>query len=258
MILTIKLILSPLLIAVVSLAGRKWGESVSGWFLGFPLTSMPITLVLALQHGTDFASSSAAGNLGGQASVCIFCLIYGITALRFDWPVSALAGITAFFASVSILNVFHLTTVIAFVVILVIVAVTFLLLPKSGGEIKTTILPSWDLPLRMALAAFFVFALTLVADQLGPQLSGLLATFPVFGLIMSIFTHQQGGSAAALKLFRSYILASAGYAFFYLIVGTLLTRLGIGLTFSLASLVIFAINGLTLYVLHRKGQPTAG
>jgi uncharacterized membrane protein len=80
----------------------------------------------------------------------------------------------------------------------------------------------------------------------------------VFGLIMSIFTHPQGGSAAALKLFRSYISASAGYAFFYLIVGTLLTRLGIGLTFILATLVIFAINGLTLFILQKKEHPAAG
>ncbi len=258
MILTLKLILSPLLIAVVSLAGRKWGESVSGWFLGFPLTSMPISLVLALQHGTDFAASSAAGNLGGQASVCVFCLVYGVSALRFNWPVSAVAGITAFFASVAVLNQFSLTTFSAFVIILSIVAITFTLLPKSGGEVKTTVLPAWDLPLRMALAAAFVFGLTLVADRLGPQLSSLLATFPVFGLIMSIFTHQQGGSAAALKLFRSYISASAGYAFFYLIVGTLLTRLGIGFTFLLATLVIFVINGLTLYALQKRGQSAAG
>lgn len=258
MILTLKLILSPLLIAGVSLAGRKWGESVSGWFLGFPLTSLPISLVLALQQGTDFAAASAAGNLGGQASVCVFCLVYGISTLRSKWPVSAIAGLTAFFVSVAVLNQFRLTAVSAFIVILSIVAVTFTLLPRSGGEVKTTVLPTWDLPLRMALAAAFVFGLTLVADRLGPQLSGLLATFPVFGLIMSIFTHQQGGSTAALKLFRSYISASAGYAFFYLIVGTLLTRLGIGLTFILATLVIFAINGLTLFILQKKEHPAAG
>ena len=258
MILTLKLILSPIIIALVSLAGRKWGSTVSGWFLGFPLTSGPISLVMALQYGTEFAAASAAGNLGGQASVCVFCLVYGLTALHFTWPISAAMGITAFFASVFLLNLFPLTLISAFLIILGAVVITFVLLPKSGGELKETVLPPWDMPLRMILAAVFVYGLSTFANVLGPQLSGLIAPFPVFGLIMSIFTHQQSGSGAALKLFRSYITASAGYACFYLIFGSALTSLGIGLTFLLATLAIFCLNGITLFILQKTNRPSAG
>jgi hypothetical protein len=256
MILSLKLILSPIIIALVSLAGRKWGSSVGGWFLGFPLTSAPISIVMALQHGTEFAAASAAGNLGGQASVCVFCLVYGLTALRFNWMVSTATGITAFFASIFILNLFNLTLTAAFIIILVVVVVVFLLLPKSGGELKVTVLPKWDLPARMVLAAAFVYGITTFADVLGPQLSGLVAPFPVFGLIMSIFTHQQSGSGAALKLFRSYVTASAGYACFFLIVGSSLTSLGIGLAYTLATLAIFCLNGFTLYILQKTDHPS--
>jgi len=77
----------------------------------------------------------------------------------------------------------------------------------------------------------------------------------VFGLIMSIFIHKQNGSAAALQHFRSYVSASAGYAFFFLIVGLGLPTLGIGLTYLLATAAIICLNGLTLYFLQKK--PTA-
>lgn len=255
MVLSLKLILSPIMIALVSLAGRKWGSSVSGWFLGFPLTSAPISIVMALQHGAEFAAASAAGNMGGQASVCVFCLVYGISALRFNWLISAAAGIGAFFISVFILNQFNLTLIAAFIIILAVVAVVFLLLPKSGGETKEPVLPKWDLPLRMVLAAVFVYGITTFADVLGPQLSGLIAPFPVFGLIMSIFTHQQSGSGAALKLFRSYVTASAGYAFFFLVVGLGLPTLGIGWTYSLATLAIVCLNGFSLFILQTTDRP---
>src|SRR5512133_2831227 len=141
MVLTLKLILSPLLIAVVSLAGRKWGSTVSGWFLGFPLTSAPISIVIALQHGPEFAAASAAGLLGGQASVCVFCLVYGYMALRFGWLVSAAAGIAAFFAAIFVLNLFPLTLPLAFGIILATVVIVFLALPKSGGEFKDVVMP---------------------------------------------------------------------------------------------------------------------
>jgi hypothetical protein len=40
--LLLKLIVAPLLIGAASLAGRRWGETVSGWFIGLPLTSGPV------------------------------------------------------------------------------------------------------------------------------------------------------------------------------------------------------------------------
>lgn len=252
MVLTLKLILSPLLIALVSLAGRKWGSTVSGWFLGFPLTSAPIAIVIAMQQGTQFAAASAAGLLGGQAAVCVFCLAYGYAVLRFNWIVSALAGIMAFFAAIFILNLIPLTLPLAFGIILLTVVIVYRLLPKAEGEIRETRLPPWDLPLRMVLAGVFVYAVTGFAALLGPKLSGLVAPFPVFGLIMSIFTHRQNGTAAALNHFHSYVSASAGYGFFFLIVGSALPILGIGLTYLLATLTIICLNGLTLYFLRKK------
>ena len=46
--LVIKLLLTPILIGMVSLAGRRWGPAISGWFVGLPLTSGPVMLFLAL------------------------------------------------------------------------------------------------------------------------------------------------------------------------------------------------------------------
>ena len=41
-ILILKLVATPLLIGMASLAGRRWGETISGWFIGLPLTSGPV------------------------------------------------------------------------------------------------------------------------------------------------------------------------------------------------------------------------
>ena len=59
--LALELILTPALIGLASLTGRKWGPAVSGWLVGLPLTSAPITLFLALEQGTTFASRAAHG-----------------------------------------------------------------------------------------------------------------------------------------------------------------------------------------------------
>jgi hypothetical protein len=48
MLLTMKLLMTPLLIAFVTLVGRKWGPGVGGWLMGFPLTSGPVSMLPAL------------------------------------------------------------------------------------------------------------------------------------------------------------------------------------------------------------------
>jgi len=40
--LAFKLLLTPALLGLVSLAGRRWGPAVSGWLVGLPLTSGPV------------------------------------------------------------------------------------------------------------------------------------------------------------------------------------------------------------------------
>ena len=62
-VLLFKLLLTPTLLGLVSLIGRRWGPAVSGWIIGLPLTSGPVSLFLALDHGTAFASHAAEGSL---------------------------------------------------------------------------------------------------------------------------------------------------------------------------------------------------
>jgi len=52
LILALKLVLTPALIAIATLAGRRFGPSISGWLVGLPFTSGPVSLFLALEQGT--------------------------------------------------------------------------------------------------------------------------------------------------------------------------------------------------------------
>ena len=71
MILALKLLLAPLLIYGVTLAGRRWGPTASGFLIGLPLVSGPISFILACEYGPDFASRSAVGNLESALLVLV-------------------------------------------------------------------------------------------------------------------------------------------------------------------------------------------
>ena len=251
LIVAFKLFATPLLIGAVTLAGRRWGAITSGLLIGLPLTSGPISFILACQYGLDFASRSAVGNLAGQISNCLFCLTYIGLARSFNWLTSALAAIAVFFAATWLWNTLSWQLWPAFVALLLVIVVSARLVPRHKLPAQSWSPPKWDLPARIATATGLVVLLTSVANDLGPQLSGLISPFPAFSVIFAAFTHSQQGAKSASNLLRGVSVGSGSYALFFLVVGLWLNASGIALTYALACGAAASFSGL-FYLINRK------
>jgi hypothetical protein len=251
--LLLKLLLTPLFIAAVTLAGRRWGAFVSGWLVGLPLTSAPVMLFIALEQGTAFASRAAQGTMTGTISVALFCLAYSWLSLRLNWPICLLLGWGVFFASTFLLEQVSVPLLPSFLAILVILAIITAALPKDRQLDTLTTPPKWEIGARMIVATLFVLALTGSAALLGPQLSGLLTPFPLFASIVAAFTHSFQGAIAARRVLRGVLAGAFAFAVFFLIVSGLIEQLGIVTAFVLALLGAFFVQGSSLWVLRRYG-----
>ena len=252
LVLAFKLLITPFLIASVTLIGRRWGAVISGLLIGLPLTSGPISFILAYEYGLEFASQSAVGNLAGQISNCIFCLTYIRVAQSCNWLISSLAAIAAFFIATFVLNTFSWQLVPAFFALLVAIIVSGRLIPRHTLTVGAFSPPQWDLPARIATGTSLVVLLTTVANELGPQLSGLISPFPAFSVIFAAFTHAQQGAKSASNLLRGVVLGSGSYATFFLIVGEFLTGTGIALTYLMASLAAVSVSSLYVFVSRQR------
>ena len=99
----LRILLAPALIGAASLAGRRWGPAVSGWLVGLPLTSAPVTFLLALEHGPTFAAQVALGTLAGTVSQVLFAVAYAWLARRHGWPLAFVVGSLTFGVSTALL-----------------------------------------------------------------------------------------------------------------------------------------------------------
>lgn len=246
--LVLKLILTPLLIGLASLAGRRWGPMVSGWLVGLPLTSAPVALFLATEQGTAFASRAAQGTLMGLCSQVAFCVVYVWLSFRIGWPGSWLIGWGAFFIVTAVLALISIPLPYAFGGVTGILLVVLLLWPKQEEQVIEAPTPAWEIPGRMVIATAFVLMLTGVASQLGPRLSGLLSPLPIFATLFAIFNHHFQGAAVARQVLHGVIVSSFACAIFFLVVAGLLERLGILVTFSVALLAALLTQGCVLWL----------
>lgn len=249
--LVFKLLLTPVLIGLVSLAGRRWGPAVSGWLVGLPLTAGPVALFLALGLGTAFASRAAQGAILGLVSLAGFCLVYSWLSFRAGWLWSLLASWVVFFALTFALERVSLPLVVSFLGVIGLLVIVLKLLPSSHRQVPMVNPPGWEILLRMLAASAVVVILTSVASSLGPQLSGLLSTFPLYASILAAFTHRFQDAAAARRLLRGLITGIFTFAVFFLLIAVLVEGWGILVSFGLATLVALLLHGCSLWLLRR-------
>ena len=253
-ILLLKLVATPTLILLASLAGRRWGESVGGWFVGLPLTSGPVVFFLAIEQGTGFAAATTRGSLAGVAAEAGFCLAYGLAARISRWPGAIAAGSLAFALAATILAAARLAVLPLVTLAIAALALSLALLPRFESD--TAALPAppfWDLPARMAVATVLVLGLTELAPYAGPLLSGLFATYPAFAAVLTAFAHARSGPAAAMRVLRGLMIGS--FAGFFIVLGATIQPLGTGPGFAAGGLLAVLVQGCSLWLLRRPRHP---
>ena len=244
-ILAVKLIVTPLMILAASLAGRRWGDALGGWLVGLPLTSGPVAVFLAVEHGADFAVEASAGSLAGVTAQAGFCLGYALAA-PWGWPVALVGGAGAFAASAAALQAGQLAPKLLFALAFGALIVTLRLLPRDFRPPAPARSPWWEIPMRMALVTGLVVAVTSFASLLGARASGVVATFPLIGAALGVFAHRAHGPRAGVAVLRGMTSALFAFAFFFFVVGLAIPRAGIVLGFSAATVAALVVQAATL------------
>ena len=245
MILALKLTVTPAVMIGATLAGRRWGNAVSGWLIGLPLTSGPLVLVLALEHGRPFAGRTAAGSLSGAIAEAAFCVGW-----TFGGRAPLLVASLGFAAAAAAVHALPLVVLV--VLVPVSLAAALYLLPPFPPPAEPVRTPRWDLPARVVVAVLVIVALSAAATTIGARLTGLLAVYPAYSAILASFALRLEGRAAAVGLLRGLLVGLFSFAAFYSLLASLLPRAGTGAAFAAAIAAALMVQGVSLIRILRR------
>jgi hypothetical protein len=246
----VKVVVTPVLIGAASLAGRRWGHHIGGWLVALPLTSGPVAFFLATDHGAEFAAQAAVGMLAGTSSQVAVALTYRALAGR-GWVRAFGGSCAAFAATTAGLTWLNWSAIPTFALVLVTFGIGATVTRRSHEVSATDGLAKparWDIPVRMLAATAVVLTITALAPVIGPRLAGLLSPFPVFGMVLALFTHRTHGSRGAVAVFDGLVLGLAAPAVFFLLIALTLPVLGLP-AFLLAAVAALVTQALTLFAM---------
>jgi hypothetical protein len=250
----VKVVITPLLIGGATMAGRRWGDHMGGWLVALPLASGPVAFFLATDHGADFAARAAVGMLAGTISQVAFALVYRTFAHRGRTPAFA-GGCLGFVVSTLALAHLHWPVLPTFGLVVAAVAAAFMLIRRGTPQRQSGAAgrpPRWDIPVRMLVATAVTFAITAAAPVIGPLLAGLLSPLPVFGIVLTIFSHHAHGPTAAIGVLDGLIVGLLAPAVFFLAAALALPTFGL-LAFAIATIAALITQASTILALP---QPT--
>ena len=245
-VLLIKLTLVPVVMAVVTQIGRKWGSSIGGILASMPWIAGPILLFFVLEQGTSFAIRSVPGILTGVVSLVSFSLLYARLSRRLGGLVSLLLAYGGYVLVALPFSIGTLNLYVSYGLALVSIALALRFFPRPVGPSAPPKRLTYDLPIRMVAATLFVLAITEIAGIAGPLWSGILTPFPVITSILAVFTHYLQGSNTAIVTLRGTVLGLFGFTTFLFLQALLLPRFSVGTSFLLALLVNLAISYATI------------
>jgi hypothetical protein len=253
-----KLVVVPVLIGAITLAGRRWGPAVAGWLSGFPVVTGPILLFVALEQGPEFAAVTAAGALAGGLAWMSFALGYAWAATRVSWLFALFASLCAYLVVgvALILAAPPFALVVAMVAAAVVLAP--LLFPRIAQPVGRATSSSAELFARMLAGGAMIVVVTHLSPVLGPKFSGLFAVFPVMGIVLAAFSHRTSGNIFTIRLLRSMVYGFYSFIAFCLTVTLALHAMAVGVAFSLALGISLAVHFCVLWFMRRTRQRPAG
>jgi hypothetical protein len=217
-----------------------------------PLTSGPVIFFVALSHDVAFAANAALGVISGGLSLVAYTLTYAWLATRFRWYIALAGSLLVFATSTVLLQSVTIPMIPIFLVVCAAIALGLRLMPDDVLEPGDSQPGPWDIPSRILIGTSFILLLSGSASLIGPRLTGLLTTIPLYVTILTVFAHRHQGPAAAAHVLRGLLYGLFAFAAFFITLSLLIQKAGIAVSFLAGIAGALAVQGISLWILRQN------
>ncbi|MCG6875419.1 MAG: hypothetical protein LJE97_10055 [Betaproteobacteria bacterium] len=203
LVLLAKIATAAAIVVTASRATERAGPFVGAMIATLPLSTGPVYVFLAIDHGAQFISDAATVSVASTAAIVAFVAAHAFAAQRLGTAASLALASLGWLAVAFVVQLRDWGFLEACAAYAGTFALALYGLRRFAGAAPTRPVPRvrFDLALRTALVACVVVATTYTGYALGPAATGVLATYPVvFTCLVVILQPRCGGAFTASVL----------------------------------------------------------
>jgi len=251
--LAVKMGIAAGFVIAATVIAERAGPFIGALIVTLPISTGPAYVFIALDHEAEFVARAALTSVLNNVPTVLYTVVFIFLAQRLGAFVSVGAGLAVWFVFTFLLNQTSWALLPAILLNVAVVAVFFLTVRRfREAPMPRLPLSASELLLRAVIVSVLIAAVVTLSFTIGPEKTGILASFPAtFTSTMFILHRRVGGKAAAAVMAHSL----AGLLGFGLCMAVLyLTAVPLGNLAALLLALLFSLSfNTTLLLLRRIG-----
>lgn len=253
--LALKMAVAAGFVVAATVVAERAGAFIGSLIVTLPVSTGPAYVFIALDHDAAFVASAALTSVYNNVPTVLYTATFIFMAQRFGALLSVAVGLLIWLITTYALSAVSWTLTPAIAANLIAAPACFMMVRRFREAPMPRLPLRWfDLLIRAAIVGAMIAAVVTLSFTIGPERTGILASFPAtFTSTMLILHRRVGGKATAAVMAHSLI----GLLGFSLCMAVLhLTVIPIGAPAALCLALLFSIswNAATL-LLRRAGVP---
>jgi hypothetical protein len=252
LLLVLKMAATAGVVVLASLAAERAGPVVGAMIATLPLSAGPAYVFIALQHDAAFVAQSALASVVVTVVSAVFALVYAMRAQRHGVAASVLPAMATWLVLVLVVSAVPWSTMTGVVFTAAGLAICIAIGNRFPHAPVPPVPRRWtDLMMRAAMVAGLVGIVVTASQVVGPNVTGLLAVFPVVLLSLIFILQPRIGGPATAAVFSNMPLGFVGFSLSCLTAHLLVERVGAAAGLAIALAVSIGCN-LLFWAIRRR------
>lgn len=253
--LVIKMAVAAGFVIAATVVAERAGAFIGSLIVTLPISTGPAYVFIAFDHDAEFVARAALTSVYNNVPTVLYTVVFIFLAQRFGAALSVATGLAVWFATTFLLHQATWTLRPAILINVVAVAIFFFVVRRfREAPMPRLPLRFSELLLRAVIVSVLIAAVVTLSFTIGPERTGILASFPAtFTSTMFILHRRVGGKATAAVMAHS-LVGLLGFSLCMAVLYLMAVPVGAPLALCLALLFSVSWNAATL-VLRRAGVP---
>jgi uncharacterized membrane protein (GlpM family) len=241
-------------VVTATVVAERAGAFIGSLIVTLPVSTGPAYVFIALDHDDEFVALAALASVVNNVPTLLYTLSFVLLAQKLSAGVSVTIGLIVWLILTVLLNMMHWELLPAIALNLACALVAYRIAFRFRNVPMIRLPLRWpELLVRASIVSLVIAAVVTLSFSIGPERTGILASFPAtFTSTMLILHRRVGGSATAAVMAHS-LLGLLGFGFCMAVL--YLTAEPLGAPLALTVALAFSLSWNATLLLLRGSRP---
>lgn len=247
----VKMAVAAGFVIAATIVAERAGAFIGSLIVTLPISTGPAYVFLALDHDADFVARAALTSVINNVPTLLYAATFVLLAQRSGAALSVASGLLVWFVCTFLLFQMSWDVLPAVALNVVVTTILFFVVRRFRDAPMPRLPLRWfDILIRAVIVGVLIGAVVALSFIIGPELTGILASFPATVTSTMFILHRRVGGKATAAVMAHSLIGLLGFSLCMVVL--YLTAAPVGAPLALCLALAFSVSWNTAVLLLRR------